>query len=68
MLILRAPPSREPRDCRTPPILVTMAGMGNALTTRLAPLTVLDERGANVTLGDFWKSQPVVLAFVRHFG
>ncbi len=45
-----------------------MAGMGNALATRLAPLTVLAERGASVTLGAFWKAQPVVLAFVRHFG
>ena len=67
MLISRAPPSRE-LDCRAPPILVTMAGMGNALATRLAPVTVLDERGASVTLGAFWKAQPVVLAFVRHFG
>jgi hypothetical protein len=45
-----------------------MAGMGNPLTIRLAPLTALGERGASVTLGDFWKAQPVVLAFVRHFG
>jgi hypothetical protein len=45
-----------------------MAGMGNALAARLAPLTALDERGENVTLGSFWTSRPVVLAFVRHFG
>ena len=45
-----------------------MAGMGNRLAVRLAPLTALDERGATVTLGGFWKSRPVVLAFVRHFG
>jgi hypothetical protein len=45
-----------------------MVAMSNALATRLAPLAVLDERGASVTLGDFWRSRPVVLAFVRHFG
>jgi len=45
-----------------------MARMGNALAARLAPLAALDERGASVTLGDFWRSRPVVLAFVRHFG
>ncbi|HXJ82912.1 MAG TPA: hypothetical protein VMS64_30010 [Candidatus Methylomirabilis sp.] len=42
--------------------------MSNALEGRLAPLTGLDERGTSVTLGNFWKSRPVVLAFVRHFG
>ena len=45
-----------------------MTGMGNQLADRLAPLTVLDERGAAVTLGGLWASRPVVLAFVRHFG
>jgi hypothetical protein len=42
--------------------------MGNALAARLAPLTVLDERGTAVPLGPFWADQPVVLGFVRHFG
>jgi hypothetical protein len=45
-----------------------MPSMGNALPSRLAPLTALDERGASVILGDFWRSRFVVLAFVRHFG
>lgn len=45
-----------------------MPGMSNALAAALAPLTVLDERGAAVPLGGSWKSRPVVLAFVRHFG
>jgi hypothetical protein len=45
-----------------------MAVMGNDLATRLARLTVLDERGGSVVLGGFWEAQPVVLAFVRHFG
>ena len=45
-----------------------MAGMGNALAARLAPLTALDDRGAAVTLGRFWEAKPVVLGFVRHFG
>jgi len=45
-----------------------MAGMSNALAAELAPLTVLDERGASVMLGHFWDTTPVVLGFVRHFG
>jgi len=45
-----------------------MAGMGNALAGRLAPLTPLDERGAAVTLGRVWEAKAVVLGFVRHFG
>jgi len=45
-----------------------MAGMGNALAARLAPLTALDERGGAVTLGPFWEATPVGLGFVRHFG
>ena len=45
-----------------------MSGMSNALGAALTPLTVLDERGAAVALGSHWKSRPVVLAFVRHFG
>jgi hypothetical protein len=38
------------------------------LAAALAQITVLDESGASVRLGDFWKERPVVLAFVRHFG
>ncbi len=45
-----------------------MPGMSNALAATLAPLTVLDERGAAVALGGLWQKKPVVLAFVRHFG
>jgi hypothetical protein len=39
----------------------------NALDT-LAACTVLDEGGRPRRLGDAWRDQPVVLAFVRHFG
>lgn len=42
--------------------------MAQTLGAQLAPLTALDERGQAVALGGFWQSQPVVLAFVRHFG
>ena len=49
-------------------ILDTMRPMSNDLAGRLAPLTALDERGAAVTLGHLWRTSPVVLAFVRHFG
>jgi hypothetical protein len=34
----------------------------------LAPLTVLDEHGATVRLGDLWRDRTAVLVFVRHFG
>jgi len=54
--------------CRASLILVTMTDMSNGLEGRLAPLTGLDERGASIALGSFWKSRPIVLAFVRHFG
>ena len=53
---------------QTPTILVTMLDMSNGVAGRLAPLPVLDERGASVTLGSFWETGPVVLGFVRHFG
>ena len=42
--------------------------MAQTLGAQLAPLTALDELGQAVSLGGFWQSQPVVLAFVRHFG
>ena len=34
----------------------------------LADAQVKDEQGGDVRLGDLWQKQPVVLAFVRHFG
>lgn len=34
----------------------------------LAPMTVLDEKGAKVPLGTLWRDKTAVLAFVRHFG
>jgi hypothetical protein len=45
-----------------------MPGMSNALAAALASMSVLDERGHAVPLGGQWKSRPVVLTFVRHFG
>ena len=45
-----------------------MPGMGNDVADRLAPLTVLDERGGAVALGSIWERRPAVLGFVRHFG
>jgi len=38
------------------------------VTSRLAPLEVLDERGSAVRLGGLWERHALVLAFVRHFG
>jgi hypothetical protein len=45
-----------------------MVTMDNGLATRLAPLAVLDERGAAVRLGPLWERVALLLAFVRHFG
>jgi len=44
------------------------AGMDDLLAAALAQLSVLDQQGQAVRLGDFWTTRPVVLAFVRHFG
>ncbi len=35
---------------------------------RLAVLTLLDDSGAPVRLGDLWSARAVVLAFLRHYG
>ena len=45
-----------------------MPGMSKPLAARLAPLTVLDERGAAAVLGSTWEHRSAVVAFVRHFG
>jgi hypothetical protein len=42
--------------------------VSDSLATRLAPMTALDERGAQVKLGSFWMDRPAVVGFVRHFG
>jgi hypothetical protein len=34
----------------------------------LAGMTVLDEGGEAVAVETLWQEQPIVLAFVRHFG
>ncbi len=34
----------------------------------LADQTVFDLEGQPVALGSLWRQQPLVLAFVRHFG
>jgi peroxiredoxin len=34
----------------------------------LGDLVVQDHRGAQVRLGDLWREQPAVIAFLRHFG
>ena len=35
---------------------------------RLENINVLDPDGQVVRLGDLWRDQTVVLAFIRHFG
>jgi hypothetical protein len=37
-------------------------------SSSLGGLSVLDERGDQVTFRSLWESGPVVVAFVRHFG
>ncbi len=34
----------------------------------LSDLTALDPDGEAVRLGELWRSRPVVLVFLRHFG
>lgn len=46
---------------------IRLAGMYTR-DSELADSMVQDLDGNHVRLGDFWKDQPVVLAFVRHFG
>ncbi len=38
------------------------------LTTRLAAIQLADWEGNPVRLGTLWRTQPVVLVFIRHFG
>jgi hypothetical protein len=35
---------------------------------RLSDVSVLDPDGQSERLGDLWREQTVVLAFIRHFG
>jgi hypothetical protein len=35
---------------------------------RLVDVSVLDPEGRSVRLGDLWREQTIVLAFIRHFG
>jgi hypothetical protein len=41
--------------------------VGNVASS-LENVTVLDPDGKSVRLGDLWREQTVVLAFIRHFG
>ena len=34
----------------------------------LSDVTLADHTGASHRLGDFWRDQPIVLVFLRHFG
>jgi hypothetical protein len=45
-----------------------MPRVSKPLAARLAPLTVLDERGRATALGSTWEHRSAVVAFVRHFG
>jgi hypothetical protein len=39
-----------------------------SVAERLAGVKVLDPEGRSVRLGEVWREQAVVLAFIRHFG
>ena len=45
-----------------------MRAMDDLLAAALGQVSVQDERGDAVKLGDFWAKRPVVLALVRHLG
>ena len=45
-----------------------MRTMDDLLAAALGEVSVQDERGAAVKLGDFWVKRPIVLALVRHLG
>lgn len=38
------------------------------IAKKLHDVTALDLEGRVTRLGDFWREQPAVLVFVRHFG
>jgi len=38
------------------------------VSTRLAPITLPDDRGRPVRPGTLWQDAPVALVFIRHFG
>lgn len=37
-------------------------------STKLAGIELADWQGESVPLAELWKTQPVVLVFIRHFG
>ncbi len=38
------------------------------IATKLAGIELFDAKGKSHVLGALWREQPVVLAFIRHFG
>jgi hypothetical protein len=38
------------------------------LATRLAALDLADWQGERHSLAEYWRDQPIVLVFIRHFG
>jgi len=38
------------------------------LASRLAGIELADWQGERQSLASYWRKQPVVLAFIRHFG
>lgn len=58
----------DPGATRNPGAGADIPALVTSLADTLAPLTVLDERGAAVTLGTLWRDRTAVVALVRHFG
>jgi hypothetical protein len=38
------------------------------LATRLAGISLSNDRGESIRLGTLWAEQPAVVVFIRHFG
>jgi hypothetical protein len=44
------------------------AARAGGVAARIGALEVLDLRGGSVELATLWRSRPVVLVFLRHYG
>ena len=42
--------------------------MESTLSGRLSPIVLPDADGHEIRIGSLWLKQPVVLAFLRHYG
>ena len=45
-----------------------LLSVGSPVPDELANAVILDEQGKDVAVSTFWKDQPVLIVFIRHFG